>query len=63
MFRFVLGALVGGLAVWYWDEEIRAYAENRTLGARKRAANTIRSVTEKAEDVLRQGTEAAQDYR
>jgi hypothetical protein len=61
MFRFVLGALVGGLAVWYWGEEIREYAENRTLGARKSAANMVRSVSKKAEDVLDQGTEAAQD--
>jgi len=26
MFRFIFGALAGGLAVWYWGEEIREYA-------------------------------------
>lgn len=52
MFRFVLGALVGGLAVWYWGEEMREYAESRTVGVRKSAANMIRSVGKKAEDVL-----------
>ena len=57
MFRFVLGALVGGLAVWYWGEEIREYAESRTLGVRKSAANVIRSVGKKAEDVLDQTRE------
>ncbi len=68
MFRFVLGALVGGLAVWYWGEEIREYAENRTAGVRKSAANVIRSVGKKAEDVLDQtreqvgnATQAGQD--
>ena len=52
MFRFVLGALVGGLAVWYWGEEMREYAQSRTVGVRRSAANMIRSVGKKAEDVL-----------
>ena len=52
MFRFILGALVGGLAVWYWGDEIREYAESRTVGVRRSAANMIRSVGKKAEDVL-----------
>ena len=52
MFRFVLGALVGGLAVWYWGKEIREYAENRTTGVRRSAAKMIRTVGKKAEDVL-----------
>ena len=52
MFRFVLGALVGGLAVWYWGEEIREYAERRTIGVRRSAADMIRTVGQKAEDVL-----------
>ncbi len=24
MFRFIFGVLVGGLAIWYWSEEIRS---------------------------------------
>ena len=52
MFRFLIGALVGGLAVWYWGEEMREYAESRTVGVRRSAANKIRSVGKKAEDVL-----------
>jgi hypothetical protein len=52
MFRFILGTLVGGFAVWYWGEEIRAYAESRTVGVRQSAANMIRTVGKKAEDVL-----------
>ena len=68
MFRFVLGALVGGLAVWYWGEEIREYAESRTIGVRRSAANMIRTVGKKAEDVLdttkeqaRAASQSAQD--
>jgi hypothetical protein len=52
MFRFVIGALVGGLAVWYWGEEMREYAESRTVGVRRSAAKVIRTVGKKAEDVL-----------
>ncbi len=52
MFGFAMGALVGGFAVWYWREEIREYAESRTVGVRRSAANMIRSVGKKAEDVL-----------
>jgi len=52
MFRFVFGALVGGFAVWYWGEEVREYAENRTIGVRQSAAKVLRSVGKKAEDVL-----------
>ena len=52
MFRFVIGGLVGGLAVWYWGEEIRQYAESRTVGVRRSAANMIRTVGKKADDVL-----------
>jgi hypothetical protein len=54
MFRFVLGAPVGGLAVWYWGEEIRDFAENRTRGTQKSAGDRVRSVGKKAEDVLDQ---------
>jgi hypothetical protein len=54
MIRFVVGALVGGLAVWYWGEEIREFAENRTLRTGKSAADRTRSVGKKAEDVLDQ---------
>jgi len=52
MFRFIFGAIVGGLAVWYWGEEIRDYAQSRTTGVRRTAANVIRSVGKKAEDAL-----------
>jgi hypothetical protein len=52
MFRFVIGVLFGGLAVWYWGEEIRKYAESRTDGVRQSAADMIRNVGKKAEDVL-----------
>jgi len=52
MFRFVMGALVGGLAVWYWGEEIRGYAESRTVGVRRSAANMIAHGRQESETCL-----------
>ena len=57
MFRFVFGALVGGLAAWYWGDEIREYAASRARGARQSTADMIRSASQKAEDMLDQTRE------
>lgn len=52
MVGFVLGALAGGLAVWYWRDQIRIYAESKTRGVRDGAADTLQAVEKRAEDVL-----------
>jgi len=52
MVRFVLGALAGGLAAWYWQDQIRIYADRKTRGVRNGAADTLRAVEKRAEDVL-----------
>jgi len=52
MVRFVLGALAGGFAVWYWQDQIRIYADSKTRGVRNGAADTLRAVEKRAEDVL-----------
>ena len=54
MFRFVFGALVGGLAAWYWGDEIREYAASRARGARQSTADMVRSASQKAEGLLDQ---------
>jgi hypothetical protein len=51
MFGFVLGALTGGLAIWYWGDQIREFATSNMSGARKRAADALSSLTETAERV------------
>ena len=38
MVRFVLGTLAGGLAVWYWRDQLQELAERKTEGLRKGAA-------------------------
>jgi hypothetical protein len=52
MFGFVVGAIAGGLAMWYWGDQIRELAENRTRTVRKGAADTLKSVEKTAEGVL-----------
>ena len=52
MVGFVLGALTGGLAAWYWQDPIRVYADRKTRGVRNGAADTLRAVEKRAEDVL-----------
>jgi hypothetical protein len=52
MFGFIVGAIAGGLAVWYWGGEIREFAASRTQGVRRGAADTLKSVEKTAEGVL-----------
>lgn len=50
--RFLLGAVVGGIAVWVWGEEIRRFADTKTRGARVAAADTLQSVQSTAEEMF-----------
>ncbi len=52
MIRFMLGALAGAFAVWYWGEDLREYAESRTRGIRDTAVEKLQAVEETAEGVL-----------
>jgi len=50
--RFVLGAVVGGIAVWIWGDEIRRFADAKTRRARVAAADTLQSVQSTAEEMF-----------
>jgi hypothetical protein len=52
---FVLGTIVGGLAVWLWGREIEGYVGERTRGVRARAADALRAVEEKSGRILDNG--------
>ncbi len=52
MNQFVMGALAGALAMWYWGEDIRGYVDSRTRDVRDRAVRKLQAVDEKAGDVL-----------
>lgn len=52
MVRFVMGALVGGLAVWFWGDELRRLVDAKTRDVRTMAAEKLQAVEDKAADVL-----------
>jgi hypothetical protein len=52
MMKFMLGALAGALAMWYWGDEIRGYIDSRTRDVRDRAVEKLQSVEEKAGAML-----------
>ena len=55
---FVLGAVVGGAAVWLWGRDMEEYVEGKTRGVRTKAAQGLRAVEEQAEKVLDRGEHA-----
>ena len=50
--RFVMGALAGGLAVWFWSDELRRLADAKTRDVRAMAADKLQAMEDKAADVL-----------
>ena len=52
MLKMIAAAIVGGLAVWLYGEEIKRLAATRTERMRERAADTLHAVQGKAEEVL-----------
>ena len=52
MIKFILGALAGGLAVWFWADDLRSYADDKTRDVRDKAVEKLQLVEEKATDVL-----------
>lgn len=52
MSRFLLGAIVGGVAVYVWGDEIRRLVNTKGQTARLAAADTLQSVQSAAEQLL-----------
>ena len=52
MIRFIMGAVAGSVAIWFWGQDLRRYANAGTRVVRMRTADTLRAVEEKAEEVL-----------
>jgi hypothetical protein len=50
--RFLLGALVGGIAVYVWGEDMRRLIEGRGRDVRTAAADAIHSVQSTAEGLF-----------
>jgi hypothetical protein len=54
MVKFILGAVASGIAFWFWGDQVRDLAMNKTKRVRKGAAETLKAVESTAEDVLDQ---------
>jgi gas vesicle protein len=52
MVRFIIGAVAGGLAAWFWGDQLRDLAANKANRVRMGAADTLQTVESKAEDML-----------
>jgi hypothetical protein len=52
MLSFILGAVAGSLAMWFWGDELRRHAETGTRAVRERTADTLEAVDAKAGEVL-----------
>ena len=50
--RFMLGAIVGGIAVYVWGEDLRRMIEGRGRNARTAAADALHSVQTTAEELF-----------
>lgn len=50
--RFVLGAIVGGIAVWVWGEELRRLVDTKGRTARLAAADALQSVQSTAGEIF-----------
>lgn len=50
--RFLLGAIVGGIAVYVWGDELRRFANTKGRSARLAAADTLKAVQSTAEDMF-----------
>ena len=44
---FVMGAIVGGAAVWWYKDEIREYVDDMTAGLRDRTASGLEQAAER----------------
>ena len=52
MFGFILGAVAGGLAAWWWRNDIQRYVDEKLPNVRSKAADQLSSLEQRAEDAL-----------
>lgn len=52
MSQIMAGAVIGGLVVWYWRDDLKRYTDTRTRAARNRAADLIQTMQERAEGMI-----------
>ena len=52
MFAFILGALSGGLATWWWRGDIQQYVDQKYPQVREKAADRLAALEQRAEGAL-----------
>ena len=52
MIQFILGALAGGLAAWWWRGDIQHYVDDRLPRVRRQAADRLSAIEQRAEEAL-----------
>ena len=52
MIQFVLGALAGGLAAWWWRRDIQNYMEETLPSMREKTADRLAAIEHRAEEAL-----------
>ncbi len=57
MFGFILGAVAGGLAAWWWRGDIQNYMDKRLPEVRDKAADRLTAIEERAEGALKTARE------
>jgi hypothetical protein len=52
MIGFILGAVAGGLAAWWWRGDIQNYVDQRLPKVRAQAADRLSAIEQRAEEAL-----------
>jgi low affinity Fe/Cu permease len=52
MIQFILGAVAGGLAAWWWRRDIQSYVDETLPSVREKTANRLAALENRAEEAL-----------
>ncbi|MBM4441702.1 MAG: hypothetical protein FJ027_14910 [Candidatus Rokubacteria bacterium] len=52
MVQFILGAVAGGVAAWWWRSDIQKYMDEKLPDMREKAADRLAAIEQRAEDAL-----------
>ena len=52
MMGFILGAVAGGLAAWWWRGDIQNYVDEKLPKVRQQAADQLGAIEQRAEEAL-----------
>jgi hypothetical protein len=52
MFQFIVGSIIGGLAVYFWRDQIRGYVDQNLPNVGERAAEKLEALEKGTGEVL-----------